>query len=135
MQNNLPKQKNRKQRFRKVLLGVLGLSFIFVLSYGLYLEGIITKRFEGTRWALPSKVFSDSFPIYPGLTLKQLPLLEKLGRLNYHRVLCPLQQKGDFIWEEDHIEIYLHDFSYPQKPFNGFPLRLTLQENEISSPC
>ena len=133
MENISPKQKKPKRSIKKGLFGVLGLSFIFVISYGLYLERIITKRFEGTRWALPSKIYSDSFPIYPGLTLNHSPLLEKLDRLNYHPVKGPLQQKGDLIWEKDRIEIYLNDFAYPQKSFNGFPLRLTLQDKEISS--
>ncbi len=130
-----PNSKNylKNRRIRNTLLGVFTLCLLSIFFYTIHLNKVITDRFEGKRWHLPSKVYSDTLAIYPGFNVSRPTFIEKLKRLNYRQTEAFPKQKGDYVWEEDHIAIFLHDFDYPKKPFKGFPVRLSLKGDEIST--
>lgn len=123
-------------RFR---LGIIisGVLFIVFVIYTLTLNQIITKKFTGPKWDLPSKVYSDSLELYPGIAIDAIGLKEKLDRLGYQEVKDEVARNGEFkkeIEEEGSKEIwtlYLHDFSYPFKEFRGFPVRFDIEDGII----
>src|SRR5690606_24455638 len=63
-----------------ILLGILALG-----GYAVYLNQIITTRFEGSRWALPARVFARPLELYPGKELTAATLVRELDRLGYRR--------------------------------------------------
>jgi len=91
----------------------------------------IVQRFEGKRWRHPSKIYSDSFPVFPGLCLEKSFFVQRLGRLGYQPAATAALRKGEYRAGRDSLEVYLHDFLYPEESFKGFPLRLELQEGTI----
>ena len=117
-----------------VLLCLFAAGLLFGAWYVRRLEGIVTKKFEGRKWDIPSKIYSDTFLLYVGMNLRQGELWEKLRRLGYRASQNPLRAKGEYriVKKEALVEIYLHDFVYPQEPFRGFPVRLSFQGNTIS---
>lgn len=127
------KGKNRKKKIKLFIYLTFILGLITTSLYAIHLNKVITDRFEGKRWHLPSKIYSDSFPIYPGMSVVHPSLLNKLKRLNYQQTNLPPQQKGDFIWDEEGIDVFLQDFEYPDTSFSGFPVRLSLKGDEIYS--
>src|SRR5919106_3094398 len=121
----------------------VGLLFFFLISVGGFitagwyvrqLEQIVTAKFEGPKWEFPSKIYSDSFFLYTGMNLRLEDLLEKLHRLGYVATRTAPKAKGEYrsLKNNGTLEIYLHDFDYPFEPFEGYPVRITLQDNVIT---
>ncbi|MBI3611063.1 MAG: PBP1A family penicillin-binding protein [Nitrospirae bacterium] len=117
----------------RILAGAIPALAILFALYLAVLYIIVTNRFEGQRWRLPSKVYSDSFILYPGLGLKGVGLLERLRRLDYHPVPDLPERPGEYHLEPDSLVLYLHDFEYPDHAFKGFPVRITLDNDQIGA--
>ncbi|MBI3597729.1 MAG: PBP1A family penicillin-binding protein [Nitrospirae bacterium] len=115
----------------RILVGAVPVLTILFALYLAVLYGIVTHRFEGQRWRLPSKVYSDSFILYPGLDLKGIALLERLRRLDYHPTPDLPDHSGEYHLEPDSLTLYLHDFDYPDHAFKGFLVRLTLDNDRL----
>jgi penicillin-binding protein 1B len=77
------------------------------------LDAVVVEKFSGSRWSFPSRVYSDTFLIYPGLDVEAAGLYDRLGRLNYREVTAAPLRKGDFRRTEQGLQLFLHDFSYP----------------------
>ncbi len=120
-----------KKRLKLGLWAFAGLG-VFLTLYLMVLYVIVTDRFEGKRWRLPSKVYSDSFVLYPGQDLAGTHLMDRLRRLGYHSVSGLPQNPGEFHLEPGKLEIFLHDFSYPDHDFKGFLVHLSLGNGRIS---
>jgi penicillin-binding protein 1B len=54
--------------------------------YGWYYATLIEKRFSARRWSIPSKVYSDTTLIYPGLQINPELFHQKLLNLQYRTV-------------------------------------------------
>ncbi|HUK56733.1 MAG TPA: PBP1A family penicillin-binding protein [Nitrospiria bacterium] len=111
-------------------LPILGAAFAIYLA-ALYV--IVTHRFEGQRWRLPSKVYSDSFILYPGQDINGIRLRDRLRRLDYRPVAVAPEHAGEFRLEPDSLTLYLHDFEYPDHLFKGLPVRLDLENGRIAA--
>ena len=120
-----------KRRLKLGLWAFAGLGVFFTL-YLMVLYVIVTDRLEGKRWRLPSKVYSDSFVLYPGQDLAGAHLMDRLRRLGYHSVSGLPQRPGEYRLDPGRLEIFLHDFSYPDHAFKGFRLRLSLDHGRIT---
>ena len=59
------------------------------MSSSSYYDGLqdeVVARLSTVRWTIPSRIYSDSEIIYPGLRISDLGLTQRLARLNYHQV-------------------------------------------------
>ncbi|HPQ80645.1 MAG TPA: PBP1A family penicillin-binding protein [bacterium] len=98
------------------------------------LDRMIQAKFDQPRkWDLPSRVYSDAEFIYPGYEIKAGSLSAKLDRLRYRNTGEAIAGPGDYSVADSRIDIYLHDFEYPGELFKGFPVRLALDGNSVSS--
>jgi penicillin-binding protein 1B len=126
--------KTRQSR-RRWLLRVLGLLFLVLLggtaASFFAMDREITQRFEGKRWRLPSKIYSDSFPVYPGLSLEKSFFFERLRRLGYQPARKKEPRKGEYSEGKNSLDLFLHDFRYPDTDFHGFPVRMVLKNGWI----
>jgi penicillin-binding protein 1B len=70
---------------RKIgLIGGISLLILAVLLITLIrLDFIVTEKFDGTRWKLPSLVYARPSEIYPGMRLDQETLEDELAALQY----------------------------------------------------
>lgn len=129
-----PRQKRRWFRFKGliILAGLLGVGALWITLHVKGLERTIEHKFSSVsrRWNIPSRVYSDAEYLYPGVDLKQRNLIRKLERIGYRKVEA-VRSPGDFSSSPEKIEIFLHDFAYPQEKFAGFPVRLEIQSNQI----
>jgi len=96
-----------------------------------YLEGVVTAKFDGRKWNFPAKIFSDTYLIYPGMSLSMEGLEGKLERLGYRTTVGKPRSAGEYrIQKKDGVaEVYLHNFLYPLAQFKGYPVRLTIVSN------
>lgn len=100
--------------------------------YGYYrsLEAELVARFSGKRWNIPSRIYSDSTIIYPGLRLQDLGFFDRLARLNYHRVER-VSGRGEYSYHpgRGRLSIFLHSFSYPYRDFGGQLIEMRLAKD------
>jgi len=121
------------KKIKFVLIAML-LSATFLMAYMHHLGQIVEEKFgQQDKWNLPSRVFSDAEYLYPGIDIKQRDLLAKLDRLSYRNSGDSIQSPGDYSINSSHLDIYLHDFSYPNEVFKGFPVRIGLRNHHITS--
>jgi penicillin-binding protein 1B len=116
-----------------LLIGAVAVSGILVVPYLRHLDTIVREKFSGRRWDFPSKIYSDSCLIYPGLNLEDIGFYDRLRRLNYRRVGGEVTDKGDYSVSPSGVEIYLHDFQFPNGPRSGELVRLNLSNGMVAS--
>lgn len=121
-------------RLGKYLLPLIVVAALAVGWYYHHLSNWAEQQFSKTqKWNLASKVFSDAEYLYPGVNLPSRKLVAKLNRLGYRNV-SPAEVKGagEYSAAADHLDIYLHDFTYPLETFTGFPVRMVINGSSIS---
>ncbi|HKB70421.1 MAG TPA: PBP1A family penicillin-binding protein [Thermoanaerobaculia bacterium] len=121
------------RRYRTAI--VLGASIAFAagaLSIA-YLTSVVTSRFNGRRWNLPSRIYSDVETLAPGLELTPDALVEKLGRLYYAPVDGAPEHAGQYHAAKNAVEVWLHSFSDIGRRFEGFPVRIDFAAGKIRS--
>ncbi len=121
------------KRLFKWYLPIIALVFGMMLVYCWYLSIRIDQRFSGRRWSIPSKVFSDTTILYPGLKINRVLFNEKLRHLGYREVPHRPEEKGELRMSTPLIEIYLHDFTVPSGYKEGVPVKIRLDNNRIAS--
>jgi penicillin-binding protein 1B len=126
------KKAGSRKKWVLLLLGLLGAAALGGAgAFLLDMDREIVERFEGKRWRLPSKIYSDSFSIFPGVSLQKARLYDRLRRLGYQPARKKELRKGEYRKGRNSLDIYLHDFLYPQDAFKGFPLRIILKNGVI----
>ncbi len=121
-------------RLGKYLLPLVVVAALGGAWYYHHLANWAEQKFSKTqKWNLASKVYSDAEYLYPGVNLPTRKLIAKLGRLGYRNV-SPAEVKGagEYSAAADHLDIYLHDFTYPLENFTGFPARIYINGSVIS---
>jgi len=116
------------------LLVVTSSGLVFGAWYLKQLEDKVSEKFEGRKWVFPSKIYSDSYFLYVGASLRSQDLAEKLRRLGYFETQVAPKAKGEYriAAKAGAVEIYLHDFDSPTEKFKGIPIRITLQGSAIA---
>src|SRR5439155_1741319 len=112
-------------------------AFLLITSSGLVfgswylksLEKTVTEKFEGQKWRFPSKIYSDSYLLYVGMSLQVGDLWDQFRRLGYREMQSAPRTKGEYRYQRSSglLDIYLHDFVYPTESFKGVPVRISLQ--------
>jgi penicillin-binding protein 1B len=111
---------------------VVMLLFIGAIGFVGYTYVIITKKFDSSRrWDLPSRIYSDSTPIFPGLQYSRALLEPKLNHVGYHAVTHEVSAPSEYRYEGETLEIFLQDFRYPEMTFHGMPVRLEFEGNTV----
>lgn len=124
----------RLLKFSKWLILIAIVAFIGLKYHFNRLDRIIATQFDKPRkWDLPSRVYSDAEYLFPGVDVKIRALPEKLDRLGYRNTGEKISGPGDYSINNSRIEVYLHDFEYPGESFKGFPVRLYLDADSVSS--
>ncbi len=111
------------------LLVITSSGLVFGAWYLKRLEDTVTEKFEGRKWVFPSKIYSDSYLLYVGASLRVEDFAEKLRRLGYFESQAAPRAKGEYRIARSNgtIDIYLHDFDFPTERITGIPVRLSLQ--------
>lgn len=86
---------------------------VVVASYGIYLDQIIARKFEGQKWHLPAQIFSRSMSLYPGAAVSHSQMMAELKLLGYRKVANP-RQVGEFSASSTRIELWRRPFLHPQ---------------------
>jgi len=60
-------------------------ALLALAGYALYLDRLVTHKFEGRRWTLPAQVYAAPLELYAGLPLNAAQFEQELKRLHYRR--------------------------------------------------
>ncbi len=99
------------------------------------LDRMVATKLEGRTWAVPARVYTDAFPLYPGLEVAGAGVLERLRRLGYREVDGDVRGRGE-VRRDPHgayLDVYLHAFRYPLHPEEGRAIRLVLDRGVVTS--
>jgi len=98
------------------------------------LDRMVTERFEGRRFRVPSRVLSSPTIVYPGLDWKSVDLVGTLTRLGYQQQPgAAAPEPGRFVWGEGRVRVHLRAFEHPSRPEPSRLVELRLDGREIAS--
>jgi len=112
--------------------GIAFLAGLVAARWVLELDQIVVDRFEGPRFAVPSKVLSAPTILYPGLDWQRADLLGSLRRLGYReRAAGAPLSPGSFRKSGGSLEVYLRAFDHPSRPEPARDVVISLDGAEI----
>ena len=113
-----------------ILAGFGGLLLAGVVALG-YFTTRVVARFDGRRWNLPSRIYSDLCALRPGDAASIPALSAKLGRLFYQESDGPPERPGHFRREKDALEVHTRGFRYPGRTFPGARVRVVFGSGRV----
>ena len=116
----------------KIIAVLILLASLLLAAYLYYLDGIITKVFEGRRWTIPATVYAQPIELHPGSTLNMDALLVELDRLGY-RQKAHTREPGIFKVTANKLDIYLRSFEFSDGPRAAQKISLSFDSNQIAS--
>jgi penicillin-binding protein 1B len=110
-------------------LAVVGVAFHYVRKW----DTMVSERFRTHHWDFPSKIYSDSQLIYPGMDLKAVAFFDRLRDLDYQPVAGAVSRKGDYHVDEraETVDVYLHDLPVPGLETGTRRVRLHVSGNTL----
>lgn len=122
---------------RPLAAGVLSLAFLGGFGLAVYLVGLdqlVRQRFDGTRFRVPSRVYSAPTILYPGLDWKLIDLRGTLARLGYReRARAGTPPPGQYTWGSQRVRVHLRAFDHPSRPEPSRDVVLRLSGSQIAS--
>ncbi len=115
---------------------LIALSIVFLISfacYVAYLTVTIEGRLSQRKWSIPSRVYSDSEYIFPGEKISKQEFVDMLRLRGYRQYSYRPDRPGGYWTGKNWLEVYLRDFTYPQRRFEGFRLKVVFSRGRIRS--
>jgi penicillin-binding protein 1B len=113
-------------RYRIPILAVTAAIVLASLGTVAYFTSVVVTRFEGRRWNLPSRIYSDLYSVREGEGGSADRLAAKLDRLLYQQdddpaaAPGPPTRPGHYRRNGGAIELHTRGFRYPGHDFRGF---------------
>lgn len=76
---------SRRLTRKGLLWRILLLFLLFATAWVVYLDSQVTRRFEGHRWEVPSRVYASPLELYEGAGLSAADLILELQALGYRQ--------------------------------------------------
>ena len=111
-------------------MGFCALLGVAVLGL-LLLDYRLTSRFSGSKWALPSHVYSRALELYEGLELARDDLVWELERLGYRRVK-KLSAPGQYRLEGRRVDVYSRAFEFWDGSKSAQIFRMTFEGSQLA---
>jgi penicillin-binding protein 1B len=115
-----------------ILLGLGGLLILGLVVLG-YFTSLVVTRFDGRRWNLPSRIYSDVTVLRPGDAASETAIVSKLERLLYREQDTKPERPGHFRREGGALAVFTRPFRYPGRQFRGFLVRITFASGKVKS--
>jgi penicillin-binding protein 1B len=133
MARRLPRSLHRPPRWALVAVPVaLFLALVGLAGWVVVLERQVTSKWEGRKWSLPSRIYSDAYLVYAGRRLEADDFEARLGRLGYLEQAGGVDDPGEYAREEGEWLVYLHAFHYPDGANPPLPIRIRMAGGRVS---
>jgi penicillin-binding protein 1B len=120
-------------RHRVPILAVGGGILLLLLGTLGYYTSVVVSRFDGRRWNLPSRIYSDLLVLREGDFATPEKLAGKLERLLYRRQAETPDRPGRFRAADGELEVWTRDFRYAGRSFHGFAARVQFGGGKVRS--
>ena len=126
------KRASRRKTWLRAVAGLVGIGFVALLIYTLYLDFRITRSFEGGHWDVPAQVFARPLEFYMGQKLTALQLKEELLALGYQRD-GSASLPGTFAVGRDSLIVTTRGFKFFDGWQDPLSLRVNFRQDHIAS--
>ncbi len=134
------KPKSRRSRSRgrfrlrsRPLAAAAAVLFVALAGGILHLYVVVTSRFEGRLWQIPSKIYSSSLELRPGLLLSPDGVTRRLERSGYGRSEGTPSDPGQYRRSVDTLEIRARAFEGARDRPPGTTVVVRFDEGRIRS--
>ncbi len=79
-------QPSRSSKFWRIALRLALLGLILLAGWMVYLDAVVTSRFEGRRFEVPSRVYARPLELYSGAPISTAALEKELALSGFHKV-------------------------------------------------
>jgi penicillin-binding protein 1B len=122
-------------RARRIGLVTVALAFaagIWAAHWLIGLDRTVVARFEGRRFAVPSRVYASPIVIYPGADWQRLDLQGWLLRMGYREQdeAGPLTV-GSYRWLPGRLRVHLRAFDHPELPEGDRKVEFRLEGGRV----
>ncbi len=116
--------------FRLLALIVVMLSLAGLGAYVLYLNHVVQEKFEGKRWAVPSRVYARAMELYPGKPVSSNVLHSELTLTGYRPSSDGLTP-GTYVRDGNHFVISTRDFVHWDAKEPARSIRLVIVDGSL----
>ncbi len=124
-------RRRRSRRFLRPVLAVLGVLAVLLAGYMVVLERRVTAKWEGRKWNIPSRVYSDAYLLFPGRPFSAGDFEARLQRLGYLEQAGGVDEAGEYARQGGTWLVYLHAFAYPDGRNPAYPVRIDVGDGAI----
>ncbi len=125
-------KKTKASLFKRWVLQTIVILGCVFLSYCVWIDFEIRKEFDGKRWAIPARVYSQPLELYAGRRYEQKSVIERLKKATYKPVTT-LTGPGQFRLRGSSIEIYSRQFHYWDGVEEARKLRIEFNGKQIAA--
>ncbi|MGM8884984.1 penicillin-binding protein 1B [Psychrobacter sp. 1U2] len=119
--------------FSSILLIIVIVAMVLLALYLIKLDRTITHKFEGKRWDIPAKVYSQPLELYQGANVDRDTMKTWLDLLNYQSNKA-YDRTGSFHRSGNTYFIHTRGFSYSANDVDKEQvIKMTLANNKIQS--
>lgn len=111
---------------------VIIIALLMLVAYVIKLDKVITTKFEGKRWDIPAKVYSQPLDLYQGANLTHKEIQQWLDLLNYH-ANNSYKQSGNYLKEGNTYYIHTRGFNYGDSEDRAQVIKLSLASGYINN--
>ncbi len=133
--SGLPSQPTQQRGavFSTILLIVIIVAMVLLTLYLIKLDRTITSKFEGKRWDIPAKVYSQPLELYQGATVDNNAIKTWLELLNY-RSNKAYDSTGTYHKSGNTYFIHTRGFTYSANDVEAEQvIKMTIANNKIAS--
>lgn len=129
-----PKKKAPKSSWKGTLwsifwkLAIVGI--VLVAALGFYLNNLVTQRFAGQLFSIPTVVYARIMNLQVGGDMSQSELQQELNVLNYKKVSTP-NRAGEYSVGSNKIELIRRPFEFTDGPEDERHLSVSFNQNKI----
>lgn len=117
-------------RFGGLLLRLCLIALVALVGWVIYLDAIVTSKFEGRRWEIPSRVYARPLELYEGAPVSPAGLAIELQLLGYQQVARP-DDPGEYSRQGSSFTLQTRDFSFPDVLESGRRVQLALTGDRV----
>ncbi|MAS82850.1 MAG: penicillin-binding protein 1B [Legionellales bacterium] len=111
------------------IIVILGCVF---LSYCVFLDFHIRKKFDEKRWTVPARVYAQPLELYAGRRYEKGRVIKRLKSNGYKNVRI-LKGPGQFLVRGSTVEIYTRQFHYWDGIESAKKLKIKFNNNQVTS--
>jgi penicillin-binding protein 1B len=118
--------------FRRLFFRLMLVLLVGFAAWLVYLDAVVTNKFEGRRWEIPSRVYARPLELYQGAPINPDALLSELQLLGYQKVRNP-DDPGEFSRQGSRFTLQTRDFLFPEALEPSRQVRLVLAGDRVEN--